>query len=96
MSKKQAEAKQAETKQVEGRAFVPTTRENRQETAILLVGTAEEYGIDKRQIKVESGGFDIPESLADLIFAESEGESSGKNKKTSGNRAAKNDSTKKE
>lgn len=48
-------------------AFVPDVGQ-RKETAILLVGTAKEAGIDPRSIKMVQGGFWITEELADLVF----------------------------
>ena len=50
-------------------AFVPNG-DSRQETAILLVGTASEYGIDQREIRATSGGFYISDRLADLLVDE--------------------------
>jgi len=82
--------------------FVPNG-ESRRETAILLVGTADEYGIDQRSIRSVSGGFYISEELADVLFAEDDVEQpeeapapEAKPTKTSGNRAAKNRVTDKE
>ena len=64
--------------------FVPNGA-SRQQTAILLVGTAEEHGISTRTIKCVSGGFLITEALHALVYSDT--------KKTSGNRAAKNSTT---
>lgn len=78
--------------------FVPNG-DSRQETATLLVGTAEEYNIDQRSIKVANSGFLITEELADIIYdgaeVEVEAEKPGPKttKKTSGTKAVKNDST---
>lgn len=63
-------------------AFVPDG-DSRQQTAVLLVGTATEYGIDQHSIKAVPGGFRITEELADVLYDESTQEPSG-------NRAAKN------
>lgn len=51
-------------------AFVPNG-DSRQETAIILVGTAEEHGIDQRSIQATRGGFNITEELADVLYDES-------------------------
>lgn len=64
--------------------FVPNGL-SRRETAILLVGTADEFGLPQRDIKARMGGFEITEELADVLYTESA-------KKTSGNRAAKKNS----
>lgn len=53
--------------------FVPNGP-NRQETAVLLVGTADEHGIDQRSIRSVSSGFYITEELADLIYGADETE----------------------
>lgn len=80
--------------------FVPNG-DNRRETAILLVGTAREFGIDQRSIRTASGGFYITEDLADVLYDESEQdepEPAPEDKgttKTSGNRAAKKNSEEK-
>ena len=60
--------------------FVPNGK-SRTETAILLVGTAREYGIDQREIRATATGFHISDRLAELVYPEP--------KKSSGNRAAK-------
>lgn len=83
--------------------FVPNG-DSRRDTAIVLVGTAEEYGIDQRSIKTAPGGFHITSELADLVYgevydepeAEPESVPERPAKKTSGNRAAKNSTTEKE
>lgn len=81
--------------------FVPNG-DSRRETAILLVGTADEYGIDQRSIRSVSGGFYISEELADVLYAEDDGQQDeapapeAEPTKTSGNRAAKNRVTDKE
>ena len=81
--------------------FVPNG-ESRKETAVLLVGTAAEYGIDQRAIRATSGGFYISDELADLLYDESaeeavpEPEPESPIKNTSGNRAAKTSDTDKE
>lgn len=81
-------------------AFVPNG-DDRKETAAILVGTAEEFGIDTRAIRPTSKGFFITNELADILGgAEPEPEpepakvtKTRQTKKTSGNRAAKtNDS----
>jgi hypothetical protein len=41
--------------------------ESRQETAILLVGTAEEAGIDQRDVRATRGGFRITQAVADAL-----------------------------
>lgn len=46
--------------------FVPNGT-SRRETAILLVGTADEHNIDQRTIKATSGGFFITRDLAELV-----------------------------
>lgn len=62
----------------------------RQETAVLLTGTAREFGIDQHAIKTTSAGFVITDELMDVLYDE------GVIKKTSGNRAAKNTGTEQE
>lgn len=84
--------------------FVPNG-DSRRDTAIVLVGTADEFGIDQRSIKTAPGGFYITNELAALVYDEDELEQpepepepepkktarkSTSTKKTSGNRAAKN------
>ena len=84
--------------------FIPEdTMGSRRETAVLLVGTAREYGIPQRAILSASGGYWITKELADIIYdeadanAEPEPEPEPKaSKKTSGNRAAKKNQTDKE
>lgn len=73
---------------------VPTTRANREETAVLLVGTAEEYGIPQSDIRAVFDGFLISERLALLVYndEDEDGEPDEPAKKTSGNRAAKKNS----
>lgn len=64
--------------------FVPNADfGSRRETAIVLVGTAEENGLNVREIKTLGGGFEISEELAAILYPE-DGQT-----KTSGNRAAK-------
>lgn len=46
--------------------FVPDG-DSRQDTAVLLVGTADEYGIDQRNIRAARGGFRISQSVADAL-----------------------------
>jgi hypothetical protein len=75
-------------------AFVPNG-DSRKDTAILLVGTALEHGIDQHSIRTVSGGFRITEELADVLYSDSEPAVKTKStKKPSGNRAAKNDTNK--
>jgi hypothetical protein len=72
--------------------FIPNG-DSRTDTAVLLVGTAEEYGIDQSTIRATNGGFWINEALADLIYEdEVVPEDEPVATKTSSNRAAKNDS----
>jgi hypothetical protein len=58
--------------------FIPAnTAGSRKDTAVLLVGTATEYGLDQHSILAAQGGFWITAELADLAFEdqpESEGE----------------------
>ena len=49
--------------------FVPA-KEGRKNTAILLVGTAREFGIDQHDIVSTSGGFNISQALADVLYDE--------------------------
>lgn len=70
-------------------AFVPNGS-SRQETAIILVAAAEEYGLDQRSIRATQGGFFITDELVDVLYAEPEPTTT----KTSGKRAAKKNSTK--
>lgn len=51
--------------------FVPNG-DSRRDTAIILVGTAEEYGIDQRSIKSTAGGFYITNELAALVYDDDE------------------------
>lgn len=46
--------------------FVPNG-ENRRETAIMLVGAADEYGVSQRSIRTTSTGFFITRELADIL-----------------------------
>lgn len=74
--------------------FVPNG-DSRRETAIILVGTADEYNVDQRSIMATKGGFYITSELADFVYDEPEPEpvkKAGTTKKTSGNRAAKKNS----
>lgn len=85
--------------------FVPNG-DSRKNTAILLVGTADEYGIGQESIRAVGAGFYITEELASIISedtAEAEPKADSKSdtkstakkaasKKTSGNRAAKKNS----
>lgn len=74
--------------------FVPNGA-SRQETAILLVGTAEEFGVSQQDIRVVQGGFMISDALNDILTSELEDEDpkpakkAAATKKTSGSRAAK-------
>lgn len=47
--------------------FFISNGEDRKETATLLVGTADEYDIDQRDIRMVRGGFRISEALADAL-----------------------------
>jgi hypothetical protein len=81
-------------------AFVPDG-ESRRDTAIILIGSAREYGLDDaKAVQAARGGFYISDELADLLNAEQEAEpgkqSRSPRKKTSGNRAAKNTDSKEE
>jgi len=49
--------------------FVPDG-DSRQDTAVLLVGTADEYGIDQRAIRAASGGFYVTDEVYDAVFGE--------------------------
>lgn len=46
--------------------FVPNG-DDRKQTAVLLVGTADEYGIDQREIRTARGGFRISENVANAL-----------------------------
>lgn len=46
----------------------------RQETAVMLVGTAREFGIDQRDIASTYNGFRISQALSDVLYEEEEGE----------------------
>lgn len=71
--------------------FVESTHAgSRKDTAVLLVGTAREFGIDQHSIQPAPGGFRITTELRDVLLAEA----SEAAKKTSGNRAAKKPTTK--
>lgn len=77
--------------------FVPNG-DSRKNTAILLVGTADEFGIDQRSILAARSGFWITEALAQALKADYDEPAKPKRsakqpaKKTSGNRAAKKNS----
>lgn len=43
---------------------------SRQDTAILLTGTAEEFGIDQHDIRATQGGFYITQRMHDLLASE--------------------------
>lgn len=58
---------------IESNIFVPDG-ESRQDTAVLLVGTARDYDIPQRSIKATVGGFYITEALADVIYEDAPGE----------------------
>lgn len=47
--------------------FVPNG-DSRRDTATLLVGTAEEFGISQKSIRSTSKGFFITEELADKVY----------------------------
>lgn len=47
--------------------FVPNG-DSREDTAVLLTGTAREYKIDQREIKATNGGFFISDRLADIVY----------------------------
>lgn len=53
--------------------FVPNG-DSRQETAVLLVGTAEEFNLSQRHIRADRarGGFWISEALADIVYEDSD------------------------
>lgn len=61
------------TKYPETPYFVPNGAD-REETAVLLVGTAREFGLSQRSIRVTVGGFKISEELADLIYEDNAGD----------------------
>lgn len=82
--------------------FIPSDHAgSRKDTAILLVGTAREFGVSQQDIASARTGFYITQHLADILeqeTAEPEAEESTTTtepkkakspKKTSGNRAAK-------
>lgn len=71
--------------------FIPDG-DSRRDTAVLLVGTAEEHDIDQSTIRATTGGFWINEALADLIYGDDEPEPEPTPKTTSSNRAGKKDS----
>lgn len=49
---------------------------DRETTAILLLGTAEEAGLDPRSVRSVKGGFRITQALSDVLAALDEGEAS--------------------
>jgi len=76
---------------------------NRQDTAVLLVGTAKEHGLVVRHhVASTVGGYYISDALADLVYDDEDstadeepkdevsGNETKSTKKTSGNRAGKN------
>lgn len=53
-------------------AFVPNG-DSRRDTAIILIGTAQEHGLDDaRAVRAAQGGFYISDELADLLYDEPE------------------------
>lgn len=86
-------------------AFIPNG-ENRRDTLILLLGTAQEHDIPVERVRSnpQRTGFNIPVELADLLYDEPEPEEEpakaptkrSAKKKASGNRAAKNKAQDKE
>lgn len=72
--------------------FIPDSHAgSRKDTAVLLVGTAREFGIDQHSIKaVQGSGFRITQELADVLYHESD------DSNASGNRAAKNSTNEQE
>lgn len=74
--------------------FVPDNTEgNRQETAVLLVGTAREFDIPQREIASTRGGYMISERVFEAVFGSDvevvHEDPTEDHTKTSGNRAAK-------
>ena len=61
--------------------FVPNG-DSRTETAVLLVGTAREYGIDQRGIAAVRGGFRISQALADVLYDEDQQETEPQKQET--------------
>lgn len=55
--------------------FVPNG-ESRRDTLTLLLGTAQEYGIDAHAVKSDPGrtGFYVTQELADLLYEEPDGD----------------------
>ncbi len=75
--------------------FIPSaTYGSRTDTAVMLVGTAREFGIGQSQIKSSHGGFYISDALDEVLSSESKQVSGNETTKTSGNRAAKKNSQK--
>lgn len=73
--------------------FVPNDHAGtRKDTAVLLVGTASEFGLPQRSIRTTTAGFWITDKLASVLYDESDNTST--TQKTSGNRAAKKNSKK--
>lgn len=75
--------------------FIPNG-DSRTDTAVLLVGTAEEHDIPQSSIRATTGGFWVSEDLADLIYGDEPEVETTKTTttttKASSNRAAKKDS----
>lgn len=67
-------------------AFVESTGADRRETAIILIGTAREAGLDdQHHVKSTTGGFYISDELADVLYdedAEDDEEVSGNESET--------------
>lgn len=78
--------------------FVPDSAGGtRQETAALLVGTAQEFSMDVRVVKATDGGFFITDELAAMVYGEPEPEpeaepepSPAKKRKTTTNKSSGN------
>lgn len=71
--------------------FVPNG-DSRQDTVVLLVGTADEFGVSQKSIKATRSGFYITEELADLLDGSADEGYSEDDPESSGNRAEENDS----
>lgn len=84
--------------------FVPNGH-SREETAVLLLGSAAEFGFNPEVVKVVAGGFEVPDGLIEFIDEDDtpdpaddseDSPKTGRGKKTSGNRAAKTANPEKE
>lgn len=78
-------------------AATPDQPLTRRDLAVVLVGSAEEYGFDQRSIRTTPNGFYVSDEQYKLLFEDGVEKPAPKRRarstKTSGSRAAKNSNT---